>query len=331
MWNILKSSVCLATRAVGKTLPIPVNATRSILSCGLKRFSPCIKLKAHMTSATWDYSLLHGPHRWSEHWKCGNHQSPIDIITKEAKYDKTLASKSIVFGNKQVPLTLQNTGATVQISPQEITPKLYVSGGPLQDHYEFAQFHFHWGKTNCCGAEHTVDGHQYSAELHLVHWNSNKYRSFQDSLEHQDGLCVLGVFLELEKQLGHNSLEILTRQFKNIEYKGQTAEVENAYDPYSLMPRNTNDYWTYPGSLTTPPLSESVVWIVFREPIPVSQTQMKHFRDLKAVFLEDKDKKDIHDPMDHKTKHLGSGPPPIGDNFRSPMPINSRAIRSSFA
>ena len=280
--------------------------------------------------ATWDYSTLHGPKCWCEHWKCGDNQSPIDLVTKEAKYDSTLAQKPFTFGHKQIPLTLQNPGTTALITPGEGASKLYTSGGPLENSYEFAQFHFHWGKVDSRGSEHTVDGKSYSAELHLVHWNSSKYKSFQDCLNHQDGLAVLGMFLELQKDSSNSSLEAITKQFKDVEYKGQSVGITNEFDPYSLLPKDTSAYWTYPGSLTTPPLSESVVWTVFREPIPVSDAQLKEFRSLKAVTVEDKDKADIPDPMDHLTKHDGSGPPTIGDNFRSPIPLKSRTVRASF-
>lgn len=47
-----------------------------------------------------------------------------------------------------------------------------------------------------------------------------------------------------------------------------------SFDPGSLLP-NVLDYWTYPGSLTTPPLLESVTWIVLKEPISVSSQQVR--------------------------------------------------------
>lgn len=48
----------------------------------------------------------------------------------------------------------------------------------------------------------------------------------------------------------------------------------NRFDPACLLPSNTDDYWTYPGSLTTPPLTESVNWIVMKQPIEVSHDQV---------------------------------------------------------
>lgn len=45
------------------------------------------------------------------------------------------------------------------------------------------------------GSEHTVDGRSFSGELHLVHWNTSKYNSFQEAAGREDGLAVLGVLL----------------------------------------------------------------------------------------------------------------------------------------
>lgn len=64
----------------------------------------------------------------------------------------------------------------------------------------------------------------------------------------------------------------------SIKTKGKSTDFPN-FDPGSLLP-NVLDYWTYPGSLTTPPLLESVTWIVLKEPISVSSQQMLKFRTL---------------------------------------------------
>lgn len=52
-------------------------------------------------------------------------------------------------------------------------------------------------KKQISGSEHTVDGLSYSGELHLVHWNTTKYPTFEAAAAHPDGLAVLGVFLKV--------------------------------------------------------------------------------------------------------------------------------------
>lgn len=51
------------------------------------------------------------------------------------------------------------------------------------------------------------------------------------------------------------------------------------FDPSCLLPESINEYWTYAGSLTTPPLTEAVTWIVMKQPIEVSHDQVRRGRD----------------------------------------------------
>ncbi|KAG5849308.1 hypothetical protein ANANG_G00108560 [Anguilla anguilla] len=65
--------------------------------------------------------------------------------------------------------------------PPTPAPSVVIKGGPLQNPYRLKQFHFHWGGKGCQGSEHTVDGKTYASELHLVHWNAAKYKSFGEA------------------------------------------------------------------------------------------------------------------------------------------------------
>ncbi|TTS49332.1 Carbonic anhydrase 5B, mitochondrial [Bagarius yarrelli] len=70
-------------------------------------------------------------------------------------------------------------------------------GGPLEDQFRLCQFHFHWGENNTWGSEHSVDRRLFPAELHLVHWNADKYSLFEEAVMEQNGLAVIGVFLKV--------------------------------------------------------------------------------------------------------------------------------------
>ena len=74
-------------------------------------------------------------------------------------------------------------------------------------------------------------------------------------------------------------------------------------------------YWTYQGSLTTPPLNESVLWIVFKKPMAVSREQLDSMRNLKCNSCsETNGDSNFEDIL-------------MVDNFRSPQPVNERVIR----
>uniref|UniRef100_A0A2I3GJJ1 Alpha-carbonic anhydrase domain-containing protein n=1 Tax=Nomascus leucogenys TaxID=61853 RepID=A0A2I3GJJ1_NOMLE len=84
--------------------------------------------------------------------------------------------------------------------------------------------------------------------LHLVHWNSVKYQNYKEAVVGENGLAVIGVFLK------------------------DAWAAMRPFDPSRLLP-TCWDYWTYAGSLTTPPLTESVTWIIQKEPVEVAPSQ----------------------------------------------------------
>ena len=72
-----------------------------------------------------------------------------------------------------------------------------LGGGPLNVDYEFVEMHFHWGQVpgvsgeRSGGSEHSIDGHKYPMELHMVHRNIHD-EEVTEALEHENGLTVLG-------------------------------------------------------------------------------------------------------------------------------------------
>ncbi|XP_062818056.1 carbonic anhydrase 5A, mitochondrial isoform X3 [Anolis carolinensis] len=182
-----------------------------------------------------------------------------------------------------------------------------ITGGPLENNYRLKQFHFHWGAINEWGSEHTIDCKVFPAELHLVHWNSCKYESFEEALMEENGLAVIGVFLKLGTN--HGGLQKLVDALPSIKHKDDLVEFEE-FDPSCLLPSCT-DYWTYSGSLTTPPLSESVTWIIKKKPIEVDEDQLEMFRML------------LFSPAGEEEQRMV-------DNFRPLQPIMGRTVRASF-
>ncbi|PNF19325.1 hypothetical protein B7P43_G07303 [Cryptotermes secundus] len=184
-------------------------------------------------------------------------------------------------------------------------------GGPLEDSYRLQQFHCHWGFSSDKGSEHTVDGQSFAGELHLVHWNSSKYRSCGEAAGYPDGLAVLGVLLKVGKE--NPELQKIVELIPSIYHRGQKIAVKEPIDPASLLPE-TLSYWTYLGSLTTPPCSECVTWILFKEAIEVSEDQLAAFRSLRCY------KPGEACPCD-ELEGL------IINNYRPPLPLGNRELR----
>jgi carbonic anhydrase len=150
------------------------------------------------------------------------------------------------------PFEIANNGHTIQANA---APGGSVTLGGKQ--YELLQFHFHHP------SEHQVDGRPYSMEAHFVH-------------KSVDGnLAVLGVFLTPGQE--HSELQKLWARIPR--QAGQKAATAGPVDTRLLLPANRACY-RYAGSLTTPPCSEIVNWLVFREPIEVSAAQIAEFARL---------------------------------------------------
>ena len=266
--------------------------------------------------ASWGYCSHNGPSTWANNFPKagGTRQSPIDIKPSEAKRDENLVKNPLEMTHSaDAAGTFTNTGHSVMLSYKFDGSSL--TGGPLSEKYQIAQFHFHWGKDNDSGSEHTVDGKMYAAEVHLVHVNTEKYKTLEEAVAQPDGLCVLGAFLKPGKE--HAGLKKLTDQFKDIKTKGKSCN-PGPFDPSCLLPENKTNYWSYLGSLTTPPCLECVTWVVFQEPIEVSEEQLAAFRSLQTV-------EDGSEPADND-ELKGQ----MIENYRPPISLGDRELRASF-
>jgi carbonic anhydrase len=147
----------------------------------------------------WGYCSHNGPDKWGELYPIanGSRQSPIDINSGECHRDNSLPSLPLKIEYDVRGKIITNTGAGWRVDFDNGHSLL--EGGPLSYRYKLEQFHCHWGKDETEGSEHTVNGNCYPMELHLVHWNCDKYESFMDAVDKEDGLAVLGIFYEVSR------------------------------------------------------------------------------------------------------------------------------------
>lgn len=261
-----------------------------------------------MASADWGYDSKNGPDQWSKLYPIanGNNQSPIDIKTSEAKHDSSLKPVSISY-NPATAKEIVNVGHSFHVVFDDSSNQSVLKGGPLADSYRLTQFHFHWGNSNDHGSEHTVDGAKYSGELHLVHWNSAKYSSAAEAISKADGLAIIGVLMKVGP--ANPNLQKVLDAVSSVKTKGKRAPFTN-FDPSSLLPSSL-DYWTYFGSLTHPPLHESVTWVICKDSISLSPEQLAQLRGLLSSAE-------------------GEPAVPVLSNHRPPQPLKGRTVRASF-
>uniref|UniRef100_A0A8C6SPE9 Carbonic anhydrase n=1 Tax=Neogobius melanostomus TaxID=47308 RepID=A0A8C6SPE9_9GOBI len=236
-----------------------------------------------------------GEHHWPKHFPyCGGtFQSPIHISSDLLRFDPD-------------QLTLGNNGHSVQIS---LPPRMYISGLPHR--YSAAQLHFHWGSAGRpLGSEHTVNNKQYAGEMHVVHFNSEKYPNMSMAVDKSDGLAVLGAFIEIGAF--SPAFEQFLKFLNGVKYRGQKVQIPG-FNIRDLLPARLDEYYRYDGSLTTPPCYPSVLWTIFRNPVTISRSQ---FVSLATALF---------------SSHVqDSTPVPLNGNFRKPQAADSRVVLVSF-
>lgn len=119
-----------------------------------------------------------------------------------------------------------------------------------------------------------------------MHWNCSQYKSAEEASRHKHGLAVLGVFVQaLEGEHNRNKhLDKILAGIPKIRDEPCTSiQLEDArLDLKKLFPANRWNYASYEGSLTTPPLTECVDWLLFLQPIFCSSSQIDQFRQIKC-------------------------------------------------
>lgn len=222
--------------------------------------SACKKEEPELPSCSgiqWEYEGEAGPAHWAslcvDYTTCGgSSQSPIMFSAKAP--DATLKALDRVSANTQT--NLLNNGHTIQFITDAGT-SLTLDG--IQ--YNLVQFHTH------TPAEHAPPSGSYPMEIHFVHQQPNT-----------SNLAVIGVWVK--EGASHPLLEWVADKLPRT--PSATYASASLYDPSVLMPVNKS-YYTYGGSLTTPPCSETVRWIVLSNPIEASAAQIQRFKELEPV------------------------------------------------
>ncbi|KAK1122132.1 carbonic anhydrase 14-like [Acipenser oxyrinchus oxyrinchus] len=152
---------------------------------------------------------------------------------------------------------------------------------------------------------------QSPAELHVVHFNSEKYPNVSVARNQSDGLAVLGILIEVGAET-NPAYEKIFSYLGYVKYAGQKVLLPS-FDVGALLPERLDQFFRYNGSLTTPPCFQSVQWTVFHQKVALSRSQIEKLR---TTLL---------------SSELGVLPPtPLVDNFRAPQPLNQREVLVSF-
>lgn len=203
--------------------------------------------------AHWGYEGEAGPAKWGEldaaNKVCaiGSQQSPVDIA---ATVKSQLPALKPAWGKTSD--TIVNNGHTIQLN--------FAEGSTLKlgdTTYKLVQVHFHHP------SEHLIDGKNFPMEAHFVHRADS------------GGLAVVGVLMAEGKPNAAFSKIVATMPAT----EGPAVKADTNIHPAELLPAKLG-YYRYPGSLTTPPCSETVEWLVLTDPVQVAAADVAAFAKL---------------------------------------------------
>jgi carbonic anhydrase len=213
--------------------------------------NPLAARAAKPGSHGWSYEGKEGPAHWGDlspefaACKSGREQSPIDI-----RRAKRASLPPIIFDYQPSALRMVDNGHTIQVN--------YGAGSSITvggHRYELRQFHFHHP------SEEKINGKPHAMVVHLVHADA------------EGNLAVVAVLLDP----GRANALIRTLWDHLPRKKGKESVAQNLrINAVGLLPASRG-YYTYKGSLTTPPCTENVTWFILKSPVQLSPAQISAF------------------------------------------------------
>lgn len=217
-------------------------------------FNACDSGQHQSHQADWSYSGENAPEHWAEiekHSDCGGqNQSPINIIASRSLPAQTENVLDIYYSDETILHKVDNNGHSIQFSFEKGDSIVYNNKS-----YHLKQIHFHEH------SEHLINGMIYPIEIHLVHMSKDNEIAV---------IAILGQEGE-ESQIFEFFESFLPLKM------GESKLIDLKQDLNDLFP-DDRSFFSYVGSLTTPPCTENVNWIVFKESIILSLEEVEKLR-----------------------------------------------------
>ncbi|XP_072311058.1 receptor-type tyrosine-protein phosphatase gamma isoform X2 [Eucyclogobius newberryi] len=235
-------------------------------------------LRRRPDEVTWSYSGTLNQKIWGNRYPTCNsaRQSPVDV-------DETFTQVRLQYQNLQLEgwerriaesSIVRNNGTTVVI---DVGGEFFVSGGGLSDRFRVGRISFHWGRCNAtsAGSEHSLNGMKYPLEMQIYCYDADAFENLDEAINSDGRIAALAVLFETSLDENENLTAVIDA-VNSVSRFGKTEAIA-PFALRALLPNSTEKYYIYNGSLTAPPCSETVEWVIFKHTVPISETQLEVF------------------------------------------------------